>query len=51
MDRYEPHHIRFLFIVGIALIIVGINNGVLGLAVTGGVFVAFGVVAYGKKGL
>jgi len=47
-DKKPTPHIRFLFIVGLALIVVGTNTGVLGLAIAGIVFVGFGILYYNK---
>ncbi len=47
-EQKRPPNIRFLFIVGLSLIVVGTNTGVFGLTIAGIVFVGFGVLYYNK---
>ena len=46
-QKQQPH-IRFVFIVGLALIVVGTNIGVMGLTTIGIILIACGLLYYHK---
>jgi len=47
-DEKRPYNIRFIFIIGLALLIAGVALGILSFMIIGCIFICYGVVYYGK---